>query len=521
MMNSKITALYCRLSSDDIERAESNSITHQKILLEQFALSNSLTNFKFYVDDGYTGTNFMRPAYNKLMQDIKDGLVEVLIVKDLSRLGRNYLDVGYYIERLFPQHNVRFIAISDNIDSANGYDDFIAIRNIINENYARDLSKKQKTALFVKGNSGKRLTTKAIYGYKKDKDNDNQWIVDDEPAKVVKRIFSLCLAGYGTGQIATILKNDKVKIPSLYFNRIRKDSDSKDPFRWSIQTVSNILSRQEYCGDTVNFKTHRQDFRTKKIVKNSKEDYRIFENTHEAIISRDDFEKVQNIRNQRKRIERIETPETFTGLVFCCDCGKRMHIMRSRNIKEQDCYLCSTYRKNQTCKSHYITTKKLETLVNECFEKILKLSKQSLLSVKIQNEKNYNIEKDREITSLSQRYDDIQKILKSLYEDRVNKKISLDIFNLLADNFSKEAEMINHQLQNISKCQNRDIDDEAVSSFFEYLEDFKLSKLQSIDYDFAHKLISKIVIYETEKNEKGKTQKIEIYLNGIGRVYFP
>lgn len=517
MKNYKLTALYCRFSADDVDKNESNSIQHQKLLLEQFAINNFFTNYKFYVDDGYTGTNFNRPAFTELIENVNDDKIEIIVVKDMSRLGRNYLDVGYYTERLFPEKKVRFIAINDNIDSQNGYDDFIAIRNIINENYARDISKKQRSALAVKGNSGQRLTTRAIYGYKKD--DSGQWVIDEYASKVVKKIFDWCLQGYGVGQIASMLKNEKVLIPSLYSKK-DKPNDNTNQYNWSTQTISGILSRQEYCGDTVNFKTHKSDFITKKVIKNAKEDFKIFENTHEPIIERTDYFKVQDIRSKKKRISKIDTPCLFADLVYCSDCKKRMHIMRSRNFKEQkpDCFVCSTYRKDQSCQSHYITEKRLIKYVTTDFKRISAFTEKEILDIVKCNITVSKSEYAKKITALKSRYDKIQKVLKKLFEDRVENNISIEIFNILADGYSSEIKQINLELQKSNQIEKSKILQCYQKQFFESLANIKQQKSIELDYGLIHNAIEKIVVYNSEKTEKGKSQKIEIYYNGIGII---
>ena len=282
----KITALYCRLSADDELKGESNSIIHQKELLQDYALTHGLTCCEYYVDDGYTGTNFERPDFKRLLADVDNDLVDTIVVKDLSRLGRNYLKVGYYTEVMFPEKGIRFIAISDNIDSesTDSMNDFVPFKNIMNEWYAKDLSRKQKAVIKSKGNSGKRLTVRPVYGYKKAENGD--WIIDEPAANVVRKIFELYLQGYGQSMIANYLFANKVEVPNFH-NGCNKDK-IKNPFRWSIQSISQILSRPEYCGDTINFKTSELG------------DKKVFFDTQPAIINREDFERVQKLRKLKK-----------------------------------------------------------------------------------------------------------------------------------------------------------------------------------------------------------------------------
>ena len=441
----KITALYTRLSSDDELQGESNSITHQKQMLEEYALTHGFGNCQFYIDDGYSGTNFDRPDFQRMLQDIDNGLISTVIVKDLSRFGRDYIQVGFYINQLMKE-DIRLIAVSDNVDTMNGLSEFVPFHNLLNDFYAKDIAKKQKAVIQSKGNAGKRLTTKAIYGYKKD-DNGN-WIVDDEASKVVQKIFQLCMNGYGVQMIANYLCNEKIRNPSAYTGKYRTDSTTKDnPYLWSAQTVSGILSRQEYCGDTVNFRSHRKGLCNKTVVKNNPEDYRIFKDTHQAIISREDFAEVQEIRNKRRRISPIAEPVMFSE-IYCADCGSRMHIMRSRNYKQQkpDCYICGTSRKaKRECSSHYIR----ESLLIDCvlfrINVLLELSSSDFESFKktVKTEfdkRNCELQQSTQelLKKAKQRIDEIDKIIKSLYEDRVNQRITLEIFQKLSTEFMQE-----------------------------------------------------------------------------------
>ena len=323
----KITALYCRLSRDDESQGDSNSIVNQKAYLSRYAKEHSFRNTEFFVDDGYTGANFQRPDWQRMMALVEDGKIGTVITKDMSRIGRNYLEVEMYTEITFPQNNVRFIAVNSGVDSANQQDnEFVPFVNIINEYYVRDGSKKVRTSLRIKGESGEHLTTIPPYGYVKDPDNSEHWLVDPEAAQVVKRIFSLCMDGNGPTQIARMLKEDHVLTPTVYQDRQKRKvrcALPDNPYNWNGSTVAAILERMEYCGHTVNFKTHRQSYKIKKTIENPPEQWKIFRNTHEAIVDEDTFQRVQELRRNKRRPTRTGKSNLFSGVAYCADCGEK------------------------------------------------------------------------------------------------------------------------------------------------------------------------------------------------------
>ena len=363
----KITALYCRLSRDDELQGDSNSIVNQKAVLSKYAKENQFSNTTFFVDDGYSGTNFNRPSWSELLERIENGEVATLIVKDMSRLGRDYLKVGFYAEVLFVEKGVRFIAINNGIDSANQQDsDFTPFLNIINEWYAKDTSKKIRAVMKSKGEAGEHLCTNPPYGYMKDPDNRKRWIVDGEAAEVVKRIFALCLDGYGPSQIARILKEDKVITPTTYFQQTGRATRNAPPdnlYDWDNKTVSGILERPEYQGHTVNFKTYKQSYKSKKTCYNPEEKWLVFENTHEAIIDADTWARVQELRKNKRRPTRTGKTNMFSGIVRCADCGEKLYYCTSKNFEaRQDHFVCSTSRLKgkDVCPTHFIRTVVLE-----------------------------------------------------------------------------------------------------------------------------------------------------------------
>ena len=337
----KITALYERLSRDDDLTGDSNSIINQKKYLEAYAAQQGYENIVHYTDDGWSGGNFERPAWKQLISDIEAGRVAHVLCKDMSRIGRDYLQTGFYTEVMFRQHGVHFIVIANNVDSNDQTsNEFIPFLNIMNEWYLRDLSRKQKTAIRVKGESGKRTTNSAIYGYRKDPNDKHKWIIDEEAAAVVRRIFQLTIEGYGPYEIARILFDDKVEAPAVYFARRgigmwKNKEDFPSPYNWSGYIVGTILSKPEYMGDTVNFRSHKESYKDKASVPNPKEDWLIFKDTHEPIVDRETWELAQKLRKTPKRIDTFGVANPLTGLLYCADCGEKMYNHRSRGNKEK------------------------------------------------------------------------------------------------------------------------------------------------------------------------------------------
>ena len=333
LLSSKITALNCRLSHDDELQGDSNSIRNQKAILQKYADDNGFSNAQFFVDDGYSGTNFNRPDWTRLMALVEDGQVGAIIVKDMSRLGRDYLKVGYYTEMIFPEADVRFIAINNGVDSTSQQDsDFTPFLNIINEWYAKDTSKKIRAVFKAKGQSGKSLATIPPYGYIKDPEDKNHWIVDEEAAEVVREIFHLCVSGYGPTRLANELQRRKILTPVEYAKSkgwpMRSVKQKDDPFAWETSTVVHILERQEYLGNTVNFKTYRKSYKQKKTLRKDPSEWQVFEGTHEAIIDKETFAIVQRIRDGRRRVTPMGEMPILSGMVFCADCGSKMYQVR-------------------------------------------------------------------------------------------------------------------------------------------------------------------------------------------------
>lgn len=377
----KITALYERLSRDDDQTGDSNSIVNQKQYLESYAHQKGYTNCQHYTDDGWSGGNFERPAWKQLIADIEAGKVAHVIVKDMSRAGRDYLQTGFYTEVFFRQHHVHFVAIANSVDSDDqNSNEFAPFLNIMNEWYLRDLSRKQKTAIRVKGESGKPTTNCAIYGYKKMQGDKYSWYIDEEAAAVVRRIFRLTIEGNGPYDIARILYDDKVETPAVYAAKQgcgvwKSKEEFPNPYNWSGYIVGQILSKPEYMGHTVNFRSHKQSYKDKNPVMNPQEDWLIFENTHEAIVDKETWELAQKLRKTPRRHDTLGEANPLTGLLFCADCGAKMTNHRSKGGTENnpypsDFYDCSTYtlahqKRTHACSGHYIRTKAVRELVLE------------------------------------------------------------------------------------------------------------------------------------------------------------
>ena len=528
----KITALYCRLSSDDDFNGESNSITHQKAILSEFASSHNFKFIKFYVDDGISGTTINRPAFQQMLSDVESNSIGTVIVKDLSRLGRNYLIVGECTEVIFPEHNVRFISVSDNVDSeSNNGNDIMPFHNLMNEWYARDISRKQRAVIQNKGNSGYRLTTKAIYGYKKDE--NKQWVVDEPAAQVVRTIFKLFVEKRkGIQEIANHLFANKVLTPSAYSKKIPKGSASeKNPYIWSQSSVAGILSRQEYCGDTVNFKSERKSYKCKKVIRHDKADYKIFTNTHEAIIDRETFDKAQQLREKRQRISPIKEKALFSELVFCYDCKSRMHIMRSRNYKETkpDCYVCASYRKRiKECTSHYIRESTLSDIALKKIKSVFAEAKTDPVSFKrritkvlLQQSEFEHSNIQNAICNAKNEIKELERVLQNLYIDKVNGNVTQEVFSNLSSSISSQLKEQRSFLIELNKqVQERRKITEDVNRFFTVVE--KYNEINELTFDLLHDFVDRIEVHESDKSQsrKNRIPEVDIHFVGVGLITF-
>lgn len=529
------TALYCRLSRDDGTEGDSNSVVNQKKLLQKYAKDNGFQNPKVYVDDGYTGTNFNRPAFQQMIEDIELGYISTIIVKDMSRLGRNYLEVGYYTDNYFPQKNVRFIAINDGVDSADGDNEFAPIRNVINELYARDISRKVRSSYRIRGNSGEPLS-KPPYGYIESPDNPKKWIIDPEAAAVVKRIFQMSLEGKGNETIARTLHEEKVLVPTSYMieKGIRQSGRKPaDPCKWMATTVGRILESQEYCGDVINFKTYSRSFKDKRRLANPKENWVIFKDVHEPIVDRETFELVQkSIKNTKRRAPKPENGEKsiFSDLLYCSDCGHKLwHHVNPRN-KDIKFFSCSNYKKDTrgTCDArHYVRADAIEQVVmlelirlakfleydEEAFADMLaEKTNEDLIAEKKQVQK----ELDRAIA----RNEDVARLYERLYEDNVSGKVTDEWFMQLSNKYESERlelktkiQQYREQLSNLGTMQKGK--EQFISAVRKFMQ------METLTAPLLKELIDKIVIYETQGTGKHRTQRIVIYYRFVGYLEIP
>ena len=459
----EITALYCRLSRDDDLVGDSNSIVHQKEILESYAKSHAFLNPVFYVDDGYSGTNFNRPAFQRMLGDIESGKVKTVIVKDMSRFGRNYIMVGYYTEILFEQKGIRFIAVNDMVDSKQEGDEFTPFRNIINEWYAKDTSKKVKAVLRAKGMSGKHVSPVPPYGYKKDERDKTKWVIDEEAALVVREIYRLYLEGAGTKEIADILTARGIETPIIYFKRrgMPVRSKSEVPDVWSMATVAGILKQEAYTGCTVNFKTRKKSYKTKYQERLPRENWVIFENTQEAIIDRETFSIVHKMLESRRRPKIIGSPcvNVFNGLVYCADCGNRMYLHHNTKQTQRDAFVCSRYRraKFHDCTSHHITYDLLYTIVLNDLRRVcrsIRERRQEFIALyygemeQKMNKKSNAVKS--ELSRSERRCAEIDGIIKRLYEDSLCGKISDDRFAVLSKDYEAEQAKLKTRIADLN-----------------------------------------------------------------------
>lgn len=462
--NNLITALYCRLSQEDELQGESNSITNQKLILQKYAEEHRFPNIQFYVDDGYSGANFNRPDFKRMMADVECGKVGIVIVKDQSRLGRDYLQTGMLMEITFPQFDVRFIAINDGVDSENGVSDFSGIKNYFNDFYARDTSRKIRAVLKSKGERGDRVSTATPYGYMRNPENKKELLPDPETAPIVKRIFEMCANGMGVTKICDTLTREKVLAPSVYmFQRTGSKIGHPDltrPYHWAQTTVRSILENREYAGDTVNFKTYSKSNKQKKRLKNAPENILIFENTHEAIVSRKLFDLVQKHFDGRKRPDVQGEVDKYAGYLFCGDCGKRLYLHRGKTVKpENNAFQCGGFQRRTTeCTAHYIRESVLDTIVLHNLQTVTAFAREQPEEFYAMATRNGEAEADkfykaaeREKIQIEKRIKELDNIIRCLYEDRVCGRLSPERYDVMASGYEQEQAELKQELQSITK----------------------------------------------------------------------
>ena len=533
MRNEKITPLYERLSRDDELQGESNSISNQKQMLEDFARRNGLPNPTHFTDDGISGTRFDRPGFLAMMEEVEAGRVEAIVIKDMSRLGRDYLKVGQVMEVL-RQRGVRLIAINDGVDSLKGDDDFTPFRNIMNEFYARDTSRKIRSVFKSKGMSGKHLTGTVIYGYLWDEKREH-WLVDEEAAEVVRRIFSLTLEGYGPYQIACKLSADRIEIPVVHLARfnegVNRSKPVKDPYGWGSSTIVNILKKREYLGHTINFKT-RKHFKDKKSHYVSEDEWTIFENTHEAIIDQQTFDLVQKIRsNVRRYPNGWGEAAPLTGLLYCADCGGKMYVHRTNNGKRISQYTCSNYTKvpcGTLCLTqHRINESAVLTLVSDTLRAIAEYSRNdrtefihTVQETQVAQQSADISKKRRRLSTAQKRAGELEKLICKIYEDNALGKLPDTRYKALDAQYAKEQDTLEIEIAELEKAVTGYEQSQKSAEKFIALID-KYENFDTLTNTMLNEFVEKILVHErSRKGSQDTTQEIEIYFNFLGR-YIP
>ncbi|MEE1057426.1 MAG: recombinase family protein [Acutalibacteraceae bacterium] len=548
----KITALYERLSRDDELLGDSNSIINQKRYLEDYAAQHNFTNCVHYTDDGYSGGNFDRPAWKQMIADIEAGKVDKVLVKDMSRAGRDYLQTGFYTEVLFREHGVRFIAIANGVDSADkSSSEFAPFLNIMNEWYLRDCSRKQIAAYQARGNAGKPTTNHAIYGYKKDPNDKHHWIVDEEAAEIVRRIFRMSVEGLGPQLIAKALRDERIERPSNYMARMgqgtRQTTISEErKYDWCATTVGNILAKPEYMGHTVNFRSYKESYKDKKAIVKPPEEWLIFENTHEAIVDPETWKLAQQVRKTIKRTDSTGQVNPFTGLVYCADCGEKMYNHRGRaqankenrgvdpvsGLYPYDHYDCSTYsltyhRIDKKCSSHYVSTRALRTLVLETIRLVSKYA--------IENEEDFirrvreeaEVQKQseakelrRKINKAKKRCNELDVLIRKLYESFATGKLNEKRFEVLSQEYEAEQEELESVInQDESKLVAYESDTERVQQFLALAK--KYTEFSVLTNQMIYEFVDKIIVHAPDRSSGEREQEIEIYLKFVGQVNIP
>ena len=531
-----ITALYCRLSRDDGADGDSNSISNQKRMLSKYAKEHGFDNTRFYVDDGYTGTNFNHPGFLKMLEDMDAGYVSTLIIKDMSRLGRDYLQSGYYTESYFPDRNIRFIAINDGVDSINGDNEFIPFRNIMNEMYARDISRKVRSAHRIRGNMGEPLG-QPPYGYMKSPENKKKWIIDPPAAAVVRKIFRLFLEGQGIDTIARMMQEDGHLNCTAYWQSKGIGRGGKkvqpNPYKWKCSTISGILQRQEYCGDIINFKTTSRSFKNRRRIDNNPEDWVIFKDVHEPIISREDFEIVQKLAGNVKR--RPPKPENgdkniFCDLLYCADCGKKLWYHTNTNNSNIHYFSCSNYVKDYrgTCPTrHYIRVEGVEQVVIRELARLaayLEEDEQAFVELLAKkSEKDAQMERkllQNELQSSIARNEAVARLFEKLYEDNATGKVTDDWFMQLSHKYEMERVALKERINEIQiKLHDMDHHKQGYERFVSIIR--KLLDMEVLTFPILRELIDRIEVYEAEGTGKNRTQRIAIYYRFVGYLELP
>ena len=543
---SRITALYSRLSRDDELIGESNSIINQKAMLAEYAAKNGFTNVRHFSDDGHSGVSFDRPAWKEMIAEIEAGNVSAVLAKDLSRVGREYLQTGFYTEVFFREKGVRFIAIDNNIDSVNrDSNEFAPFLNIMNEHYARDNSRKLKNAFRAKGKSGKRTTNKAVYGFLKDPGDKTKWIVDQEAAPIIRRVFQMAVGGMGPGKIAAVLRDEGVDKPGYHMAQIgvgdhQWDDESRRSY-WQSSTVAKILSKPEYVGHTCNLRTAKEYFKDKKITWKPKDEWLIFENTHEAIVEQAIWDMAQNARTVKRRTDTWGVTNPLTGFLYCSDCGRRMYNHRCNDHdttnsktgkvthkKGRDVYCCSLYQIcRNDCTMHYISTEQVGELILETIRgatayarsneaEFIKIIREASAVRQGEAAKNHK----KQISKNEKRIAELDTLFKKTYEDFAAGRLNEKRFEQLSNGYEAEqAELITQTAALKTEIEQFDNDSLRADRFLELAR--KYADIPELTSPLLQEFIQKVVVYEADKSSGKREQRVDIYLNHIGQFVPP
>lgn len=521
-----ITALYARLSQEDALDGESNSIANQRKILLKYATDNHFPNPTFFIDDGVSGVTFDRPGWNEMIRLAETGKVQTVIVKDMSRMGRDYLKVGYYTESFFAEHDIRYIAINDGVDSDKGDNEFTPFRNLFNDFYARDTSKKIRAVMRSKGNAGEHLCSNTPYGYRKDPADKKKWIVDEEAAEVVKRIFDLCIAGKGPMQIAKVLTADKVLTVKAYYAKRDGKAMPDNLYRWDFKTIAGILERPEYTGCTVNFKTYSKSHKLKKRLQNAPENQRIFPNTQPAIIEEKVFERVQELRANKRRPTKTGRQGLFSGLLYCADCGEKLYFCTTNSFTpKQEHYVCSNYKSNTgTCSAHFIREETLKLFVLQrifdvtaMFFDDIQSFQNMVYQQRFEEAEKAVKRKKKELEQARKRIAELDRIFKRIYEDDINGTISHERFlKLSAEYEAEQKELTEFVKAEQAVVDTYEQDRTDFDSFAAVIR--KYVGIRELTPTIVNEFVKKILVHAPDKSSGHRRQKIEIVWNFIGEL---
>ena len=531
--------IYCRLSVDDASNSakaknyipgdESASIENQHEILSKFVMLNGWIEVKTYRDDGYSGGNFQRPGFLEMLEDARHGLINLILVKDLSRLGRDFVEVGRYTDVIFPSLGCRFVSVLDCLDSEGDNTDMLHFRSLMNDYHLKDLSGKIKSVLYAKKKSGQYLTAYAPYGYRKSDEDKHRLVVDEEAAAVVKRIFDLCVAGKGPMQIAKILKADKVLTTRAHYAKQKGKSLPDNPYSWNESTIVAVLERMDYCGHTVNFKSYSKSHKLKKRIPTTKEQQAIFRNTHEAIVEEAVFERVQELRANKRRPTKAERQGMFSGLVFCADCGSKLHFATCKSFDgSQDNYRCARYKSNTgDCTAHFIREEVLRKIVLNRIFAVTAMFYEDITAFMelIQKQRFDEAEKDmkrkrREVGQARKRIAELDRIFKRIYEDDINGTISHERFLKLSAEYETEqkelTEKVNAEQQEVDTYEQNKSDFDSFAAIIR-----KYVGITELTPTIVNEFVKKIVVHAPEKIDGKRFQKVDIVFNFVGEIHLP